>query len=273
MREREELLERENVMMGARLASAEMARDGLAGSTGSAQTVEVSSARQLPPISHSLRLSRTSTHHSRSPQPTHLPVAASSASVHSHHSSFDATHRRHESSLLGSPTLTMSRTASADTARPQRSPSPGFDPPRRALKESFDSSASEMEPAALGLGDIGSPLMSQTLQAVGGLGGAKSSYGSDASPLKNRSPPAHRHDLSIPLSLPFATLHDLRGSKMSSDSTQTDDYSEYADQSFDSSTGVEGLARLRRADAAFLSDLTSEIELSPEDARGRKVGE
>uniref|UniRef100_A0A0K3CE34 FGENESH: predicted gene_5.599 protein n=1 Tax=Rhodotorula toruloides TaxID=5286 RepID=A0A0K3CE34_RHOTO len=90
---------------------------------------------------------------------------------------------------------------------------------------------------------------------------------SDASPLKNRSPPSHHYDPSVPPSLPFATL-DLCGSKMSSDSTQTDKYSEYAVQSFDLLTGVEELARLKRADAAFLSDLTSEIELSPEDLPG-----
>ncbi|EGU13003.1 Proteophosphoglycan ppg4 [Rhodotorula toruloides ATCC 204091] len=270
-REREELLERENVMMGARLASAEMARDGLAGSNTSTRTTGSMTAGRLPPIGHSRRPSRSSTQHSKSPQLiSGLPLAASSASVRSQHSSSDTTRRRRESSLLASPTLTMSRTTSANTARPyEHSPSLQFDASRRTLKESFDSSASEMEPAALGLGDIGSPLMNQTLQS---FGGAKSSYGSDASPLKNRSPPSHHYDPSAPPSLPFATL-DLRGSKMSSDSTQTDEYSEYADQSFDSSTGVEGLARLKRADAAFLSDLTGEIELSPEDARGRRVGE
>jgi hypothetical protein len=60
---------------------------------------------------------------------------------------------------------------------------------------------------------------------------------------------------------------------MSSNSTQTDNYSEYADQSFNSSTGIEGLATLKRTDAAFLSDLTSKIKLSLEDARGCKVEE
>ncbi|BGP31503.1 hypothetical protein JCM10296v2_003268 [Rhodotorula toruloides] len=270
-RKREELLERENVMMGARLASAEMARDGLAGSNTSTRTTGSMTAGRLPPMSHSRHPSRGSTQHSKSPQlSSGLPVTASSACVRSQHSSSDTSRQRRESSLLASPTLTMSRTTSANTARPyERSPSLQYDPPRRTLKESCDSSASEMEPAALGLGDIGSPLMNQTLHSVGG---AKSSYGSDASPLKNRSPPSYHYDPSAPPSLPFATL-DLRGSKMSSDSTQTDEYSEYADQSFDSSTGVEGLARLKRADAAFLSDLTSEIELSPEDARGRKTGE
>ncbi|BGP07459.1 hypothetical protein JCM10049v2_003291 [Rhodotorula toruloides] len=270
-RERGELLERENVKMGARLASAEMARDGLAGSSASTRTSGSMTAGQLPPMGYSRHPSRSSTQHSKSPQLGRaIPVAASSASVHSQHSSSDASHRRRESSLLASPTLTMSRTTSVNTARPyEHSPSLQFDASRRTLKESFGSSASEMEPAALGLGDIGSPLMNQTLQS---FGGPKSSYGSDASPLKNRSPPSHHYDPSVPPSLPFATL-DLRGSKMSSDSTQTDEYSEYADQSFDSSTGVEGLARLKRADAAFLSDLTSEIELSPEDARGRKAGE
>ncbi|BGP24112.1 proteophosphoglycan ppg4 [Rhodotorula toruloides] len=271
VREREELLERENVMMGARLASAEVARDGMANSSASMRTTGTASSRQLPPIGHSPLPSRSSTQDSKSSQLSGLPLAPSSASVRSHHSSSDASHRRRESFLLASPTLTMSRTTSANTARPYKhSPPLQLEGPRRTLKESFDSSASELEPAALGLGDIGSPLMNQTLHS---FGGPKSSYGSDASPLRNRSPPSQRYDPGFPPSLPFATLSDLRGSKMSSDSTQTDDYSEYADRSFDSSTGVEGLARLKRADAAFLSDLTSEIELSPEDARGRKVGE
>lgn len=137
VREREELLERENVMMGVLLASAEMARDSLAGSSGSAQTVMGSSAQRQPPVSHS----RTSTHHSRSPQPSDLPVATSSASVHSRPSSFDTKH------------------------------------------------------------------------------------------------------LSVPPSLPFATLHNLRSSRMSSNLTQMDNYSEYADQSFDSSTSIKGLSR------------------------------
>ncbi|BGP61979.1 hypothetical protein NBRC10512_000169 [Rhodotorula toruloides] len=217
VREREELLERENVMMGAHLAPAEMARDGLAG---------------LERID-----TNNSTQHSKSPQLGNgLPVAASSASVRSQHSSSDASHRRRKSSLLASPTLTMSRTTSVNTARPyEHLPSLPFDASRLLRR-------------------------TQVQLRVG------------ASPLKNRSPSSHPYDPSVPPSLPFAA-RDLRRSKMSSDSTQTDEYSEYADQSFDLSTGVKGLARLKRADAAFLSDLTSEIELSPEDARGRKAGE
>jgi hypothetical protein len=60
---------------------------------------------------------------------------------------------------------------------------------------------------------------------------------------------------------------------MSSSSNSADECSEYTDQSFNLSLDVEGLTRLKRADAAFFLDLTSEIELSPEDARGPKAGE
>ncbi|PRQ75418.1 hypothetical protein AAT19DRAFT_14440 [Rhodotorula toruloides] len=162
---------------------------------------------QVRSVEEELNLLR-STQLSKSPQLSNgLPVAASSTSVRSQHSSSDTSRQRRELSLLASPTLTMSRTTSANIC-----------PPHQVQLRS------------------------------------------DASPLKNRSPPSHHYDPSVPPSLPFATL-DLCGSKMSSDSTQTDKYSEYAVQSFDLLTGVEELARLKRADAAFLSDLTRNLSL------------
>ncbi|GAA5895236.1 hypothetical protein JCM6882_006624 [Rhodosporidiobolus microsporus] len=273
-KEREELLERENVMMGARLAAAEMARSEFSGS----------STLRLPPPTNGLP----------------LPSASTPTPRRSHHGSASTTA---SSNYLrpDSPTLTMSRSVSEQTAlAPDGSstplPAPLFptgavrnasidsSSRHRASKDSFASSSSEMAPALLsgGLGDVGSPLMGQTMAF-----GPKSSYGStNASPLKARSsPPAfvarpHPGQFSNlrlgapPLSSSSSSkmLHpNDRLSKISTRTTSTEDdddedESDFADRSFDSGVSAsKALGRLREQDEAFLADLTTEIERQREE--------
>ncbi|GAA5913911.1 hypothetical protein JCM5296_000294 [Sporobolomyces johnsonii] len=284
-KEREELLERETVMMGARLAASEAARSDFGGSpapiAGSSKIPTPTSKIASPRLSGSPRLGGL-------PSPsTRRPI---SASTYSPRSSLSSTHRRSESAP-GSPTLTMPRVEPDSTARPHLSPSTPLakqqasgsslprdrDRARAVSKDSLVSSGSELEPT--GLGEIGSPLMGQTMAF-----GPKSSFGSNASPLKARSSAAPTtfggqfSRLRLPLpgsSSPFPppsteTVERLKNKMSTVSSSMTigsDEYDDYAERSFESissATGggagdAAGLARLRDKDAAFLADLTAEI--------------
>ncbi|GAA5934270.1 hypothetical protein JCM1841_005420 [Sporobolomyces salmonicolor] len=282
-KEREELLERETVMMGARLAASEAARSDFGGSpaplAGSSKIPTPASKIASPRLSGSPRLGGL-------PSPSTRRLSASTYSLRS---SISSTHRRSESAP-GSPTLTMPRIEPNSDARPHVSPSTPVtkqqpngsslprDRARAVSKDSLASSSSELEPT--GLGEIGSPLMGQTMAF-----GPKSSFGSNASPLKARSsaaPPTliprfggqfSRLRLPLPSSSPPppsppSTEERLKNKMSTISSSMTigsDEYDDYAERSFESissATGAgdaAGLARLRDKDAAFLADLTAEI--------------
>ncbi|GAA5837539.1 hypothetical protein JCM11251_002009 [Rhodosporidiobolus azoricus] len=286
-REREELLERENVMVGARLAAME-------GSRSESLTL------RLPPPAKALPFPSAST-----PTPRRSHHGSTSTIASSHHNE----HRPN------SPTITMSRSTSEQTALAPASSKPldvssatlamsAYSAPtpsgaarnasistatsgdsltsRHASKDSFASSSSGIEPAfSDGMGDVSSPLMGQTM-----MFGPKLSYGStNASPLKARSfPPTafpHRGQfpalrLGDPPSSSHSSLRPL--DRLCHFSTRTttaeededdEDESDFADRSFDSTSSgpAGGLGKLREKDEAFLADLTTEIEGQAEGNR------
>ncbi|BGP15494.1 hypothetical protein JCM10213_005761 [Rhodosporidiobolus nylandii] len=247
IRREQEQLEQENLTLGARLASAGMRSESVASPT---LRLPSSSASPSSPL-HSLSLSSNGA----SPTPR---------SAHSSTSTSSDYHRSE------SPTLTMSRspsdqTAFASTPVKTRSADLVRSHERHASKDSFASSTSGIGIGPSGLGEVLSPLMGQTMAF-----GPKSSYGSTPSPLKNRSSaavavvPPHRGQFSS-LRLPFENMTTssaldsrLRLSKHSITSSAATDEDDYADRSFES-VSVSGLGRLRERDEAFLADLTGEI--------------
>ncbi|GAA5990131.1 hypothetical protein JCM11641_001065 [Rhodosporidiobolus odoratus] len=259
-RAREEELERENLTMGAKLASSEISRSEYAGSPA----LRLHGSSSCPPHTNGLV----------SPNSRTTPTA-SSRHAHSSSSTSSSAFNRSES-----PTLTMSRNTSNQTAvvaQDEALSTPSAKrttPARHVSKDSYTSSSSGIEPN--GLGEISSPLMGQTISF-----GPKSSYGSNASPLKERSSPPtaflHRGQFSslrLPLDPSSSALLNPndRLSKLSTASCGSggDEDSEYADRSFDSGASVPAgsLGRLRERDEAFLADLTAEIPAGLEDRRG-----
>ncbi|GAA6024534.1 hypothetical protein JCM10207_008265 [Rhodosporidiobolus poonsookiae] len=264
-KEREEQLERENVMLGARLAAAEMGRSEYSGSPTLQIQVPVPSG--LP---------------SSSPRDT--PPSSRHASLSSDASAPPA-ELAHDS-----PAFTMSRSTSNQTAIAGKddvllTPSVKLPRPssqardRHASKDSFASSSSEIAPPDLA--DVGSPLMGQQM-----VFGPKSSFGSTASPLKSRSTPPpttgslrpHRGQFSS-LRFPARDVSPSHlspsGHRLSTTSTDDSDYEdEYADRSFDSGAsfplggGGENGVRLRQRDEAFLADLTAEVPSLDEAGAG-----
>ncbi|GAA5861492.1 hypothetical protein JCM8547_008050 [Rhodosporidiobolus lusitaniae] len=258
-KEREERLERENVIMGARLTAFEMTRS------------EYSS-------SPTMRFNASTPAAAESPVPSGLPLPSNRNTPTPRrsvpHSSNSTTSSIYDN---GSPTLTHSRPVS----QPPPPHSTGTTPPsslkrrsepdllgsrkRHASKDSLASTSttSGLKANLSGLGDLGSPLMGQTMSF-----GPKSSYGSNASPLKARSGaspaslvPPHRGQFSS-LRIPSPNNGVRRLSKHSTASSgnedDDEDESDFADQSFESEqSGM--VSRLKRKDEAFLADLTEEF--------------
>ncbi|BGP39428.1 hypothetical protein JCM10449v2_003370 [Rhodotorula kratochvilovae] len=187
-REREELLERENVMLSARLAAAEMALDERAKAAQLAPTPE----RGASPFAGS----------PRSPPLVHANGFATSFASTAAPSSY-------ATAPGGSPTLTMSRSASGATARPGEHHQSRFDDddgdecealaalpafsigrgPKDSLGSTPSTSSSAFDPSSggfLSFGDVGSPILAQTLRfdhsAADDTATAKSSYGSSVAP-------------------------------------------------------------------------------------------
>lgn len=246
-REREEELERENVVMGARLTAAEMNRSEYSGSP----TMRLETPMPTTPLPFGLP----------------LPSDCNTPTPRRQHGSASTTDSAPRS---GSPTLTFaangaSSAQQASSSDTNRTPATRrvADRDRHASKESLASSSSGLK--GNGLGDLGSPLMGQTMNF-----GPKSSYGSTASPLKFRSAapvvlaPPHRGQFShlrLPSASPTSPNRLSKLSNASSGATDEDD-SDMADQSFDSSVSVPpagGRAKLRQRDEAFLADLTGEF--------------
>lgn len=259
-KEREELLERENLAMGARLTAAEMEKDDVYAGSPTLSYTPLPSGLPLPvdrstPTPRQPRGSVDSTSSfDRSESPTlAFPVKSTSPTL--------------------SPPLDPSTTPPSSTSK-RRWNAPLGTRDRHASKESIASSASGIK--TNGLGDLGSPLMGQTMTF-----GAKSSYGSTAaSPLRSRSaatvtsllpePPARSHPGQFS-SLRNGTTPSPSGlqHRLSKLSTASSEDSEYGDESFDSSTSAREGRLLRQKDDAFLADLTEVIPASLSSNAGR----
>ncbi|ORY84117.1 hypothetical protein BCR35DRAFT_303179 [Leucosporidium creatinivorum] len=270
-RERQEQLEREAVMVGARLAAGEAYRASPSPRVASpsprlASTVATaaSSSPRSTPASASPRLGAGSPKlngGSHSPSGIRPPRRAGSAPVSPHMSRNNSAKSNLSSSptmrQLHSPVTPASKLASAYRARTSSNASTG-------------SSLDALEQG--GLGDLGSPLMGQTMAF-----GPKSSYGSMASPLKARSSPP---TTSSPNGSPFASKStppsslgrgqftrlrlpaapppvDYRLSRMS---TASSDYGDHLPPPIErdwNPTGSEGvMPELNEDDERFLADLS-----------------
>ncbi|GAA5926055.1 hypothetical protein JCM3775_005190 [Rhodotorula graminis] len=268
-RERQELLERENIAMGARLAAAEMQLDERAG------------RHQLAPVQHgglsSLSTGRGSSSNSTaSPNFGSLTASASSTAAPSSYATADAGF---------SPTLAaMSRSTSSATARPSGAvrgesaetvaPLPfGFATALRGPKDSQGSTSSSASssynhPAVGGflsrsLAELaGSPIMGQVLRFRPGGGGSttgadtdvegeldgepKSSYGSSlnvpSSPTRLGARAATplefvpSHNGQTTFRLPFSSSPALPAHNAEHDEAPADDAADEAERSFDSFT-------------------------------------
>ena len=167
-REREEQMEREMVMIGARLAAGEAYRASPSPYLASTvATAASSSPRSTPYMTSPRDESPKLNGHRTSGIPTHRRVGSAPASPDL------ARHRVQPSANLqqpASPITPASKLASAYRARTESNASSG-------------SSVDRTEQNGLGVGET--PLMGQTMTF-----GPKSSFGSVASPLKARSSPA-----------------------------------------------------------------------------------
>jgi hypothetical protein len=291
-KEREELLERENLAMGARLATltgAEMERSEYAGSP----TLRHDSTTPLP-SGLPLPVERTTPTPRRHPRGSE-DSAASSSSLYRPDSP-TLTYPQRSTSPTAPPPVDSSSSTTPPPSSILKRPPPHSDPlgsrDRHASKDSLASSTFTLSNGALkpnglnGLADLGSPLMGQTMTF-----GPKSSYGSTASPLKSRSassgaasslvPPPRTHpgQFSNFRATPSPSGLHHRLSQLSTGSSNTDEDegdedSEYADRSFDSAASAAVAARegrlLRQKDDAFLADLTEVFSVDGEGESGRR---
>ncbi|GAA6044360.1 hypothetical protein JCM8097_008408 [Rhodosporidiobolus ruineniae] len=295
---REEQLEREVVMVGARLAAAEMERSEYAGSQPT-----LTMTGRVPSGMTGLRKDSAATAEEEG-EYLHgaTPTPSSAARLRPEYDDELDPGRRSISTALDSSVAASFQTArtsdpflNSSTSSTSSLPPAILDPPsssalapprsHRTSKSSFASLASSSgsldDPQHLalnGLLDVGSPLMGQTMAF-----GPKSSFGSTVaggnSPLKARSaPPAAqtllprrgqfsnlRFGLSSPSAASSGKLSQRRPSGSSSNSgSEYDGEGGPGDESFDSmqSTIPSGrTSRLREADEAFLSDLTAEFSV------------
>ncbi|GAA5845065.1 hypothetical protein JCM9279_005422 [Rhodotorula babjevae] len=295
-RERQELLERENIAMGARLAAVEMQLDERAGRPHPAHAQQST----LSSLSSGPSSSSTST---ASPNVGSLTASASSTAAPSSYATAEAGF---------SPTLaSMSRSTSSATARPSGAmrgesaetvaPLPeGLATALRGPKDSYSSTSSSASssynhPAVGGflsrsLAELaGSPIMGQVLRfGPGGGGGSatggetdvegdgepKSSYGSSlgvpSSPTRlgarTASPlewvPSHNGQTTFRLpfsSSPALPAHDDEPPANDAGENSFDSFTSSIDEP-ESDLDGNGEGALRKRDEAFLRDLTEEVE-------------
>lgn len=272
-REREELLERETVMMGARLAAGEAYRASPSPRVPSTVATAASSSPRTAASPRfgggSPRINGTQSPASASRLPTRQTRSTPPSPNLSRNGSLLASSTRQQG--FSSPITPASKLASAYRARTD------------STSSSTSSSLNALEQQQR-LADVGSPLMGQTMAF-----GPKSSFGSSvaASPLKARSngtsfaskmtaPSSTRFRL--PSAPPPATQHAMDTNRLSrlSTASSTDDYGDHLpppverdwNPSYSGGSGAGdggGLQGLREDDERFLADLSVGGEGSGEE--------